>query len=123
MDVETKDVSVLNVVSHSVGNLVSTTVRALADKKITWAEGFGVLKALGALAYNIFANRAALRVALSDGIDCTEKTEFKNGFSAGFVLNDSELEQSVEHYTKVGADLLVAIANLFLLDKPTTVNK
>lgn len=107
----------LKSVSKKVGTLISNIVAALGDKKVSMVEGLGIFKDFSVLAWDIFSKRNELAEAIMDGVDLQEKAAFVDGFVEGFDLDADELEQSIESYAAIGAQLIVTIANVFLLRK------
>jgi len=106
--------SVLYIVGKEAGEAIAAIQNALADKKVSLAEGIDIAKEIGTLALPVVSRRAELVAAIKDGVDLAEQEDFKAGFLAGYDVEDDATEAHVEEVFAGAVTVVGGLVRIFV---------
>lgn len=106
--------SIMFKLGQELGHAASAVQTALADGKISLAEGLDVGKDLFAISFDTFKNHDALGQNFSDGLDDVEMADLRGGFDEGYEIPDDSTEEMVESTFDAAIGILNGIAGLFI---------
>lgn len=106
--------STMYTIGKEMGEAAAAVQNALADKKVSVAEGIGIAKELGTLGFVAVKNRDELGAGFKDGLDETEIADLKEGFAAGYDITSDDLEATVEAGFNAALSIVNGVAGLFI---------
>ena len=107
-------------IGKEMGEAAASIQNALADKKVSFAEGIDIAKEIGTLGFVAVKNRDELGANFKDGLDETEITDLKAGFAEGYDIEADGLEATVEAGFNAALSILNGVAMLFIKDDEET---
>lgn len=102
----------LKKLGEELGAVAGSVAKALADKKVSLAEGINMGTETAKFGIFVVSNRDAIVDPLKDGLNEVEASALMEGFNAGFSAETGELEADIEAYFEGAVGIATGISRI-----------